>query len=74
MNTPPAPKIIATSRALRADLAKFNSSPLLALNPRGRVALERTQVFLEEIEDLADRVTLLEIALASSTESVEVQG
>lgn len=68
MNKPP--RIIEACRALRGDLQQFAKSPVLVLNPRGKAALERTQMFLEELEDLADRVTLLEIALASSTETV----
>jgi len=64
------PRIIEACRALRVDLAQFSKSPVLVLNPRGRAALERTQIFLQELEDLADRVTLLEIAFASSTETI----
>jgi hypothetical protein len=62
------PNLIQTCRELRSDLQQFCKSPLLILNPRGRVAVCRTQILLTEIEDLADRVTLLEIAQASSTE------
>lgn len=48
----------------------FAKSPMLALNPRGRAAFQLTEVLLTEIEDLADRVTLLEIAQASGTETI----
>lgn len=54
-------ELIQTCRTLRGDLEQLAKSPLLAINPRGRVAVHRFQIFLEQIEDLADRVTLLEI-------------
>jgi hypothetical protein len=67
---PPATELIQTCRQLRGDLEQLAKSPLLAINPRGRVAVHRTQILLEQIEDLADRVTVLEIAQASSTEKI----
>ena len=45
---------------------------MLMLNPRGKAALEATDQLLEDIQDLADRVTLLEIAYASSTETIQL--
>lgn len=48
----------------------FSKSPMLALNPRGKRAFELTEQLLTEIEDLADRVTLLEIATGSRTETL----
>jgi hypothetical protein len=65
----PAPRIIETCRKLRVSLSEFSKSPLLVLNPKGRVAIEHTQVLLAELEDLADRVTMLEIANASAARS-----
>ncbi|MGH8208102.1 MAG: hypothetical protein ACREU6_00635 [Steroidobacteraceae bacterium] len=66
------PKIIDTCRALRGHMQAFSKSPMLALNPRGKLAFELTGQLLLEVEDLADRVTLLEIAQASSTEKVQI--
>lgn len=60
-------ELIQTCRELRADLELLAKSPLLLVNSRGRVAVHRTQILLEQLEDLADRVTLLEIAKASGT-------
>lgn len=48
----------------------FSKSPMLALNPKGKRAFELTEQLLREVEDLADRVTLLEIAGASATETL----
>jgi hypothetical protein len=61
------PKLIDTCRELRGHMLTFSKSPMLALNPRGKRAFELTEQLLTEIEDLADRVTLLEMANASST-------
>lgn len=58
---PPAVELIQTLRELRGDLGQLAKSPLLAMNARGRVVVHRTQILLEQLEDLADRVTLLEI-------------
>jgi hypothetical protein len=63
-------ELIQTCRELRSDLEQLAKSPFMAINPRGRVAVHRTQIFLEQIEDLADRVTVLEIGQASSTEKL----
>jgi hypothetical protein len=55
--------LIQTCRDLRDDLDQlFKLSPLLAFSPKGRVAVHRTQTLLEQLEDLADRVTVLELA------------
>lgn len=59
------PKIIDTCRALRAHLQAFSKSPMLTFNQRGKAALEATDKLLGELEDLADRVELLERAQAS---------
>lgn len=72
MPTLNAPRIIETCRKLRDDLKQLAKSPWLAMNPRGRLVLERTDLLLVELEDLSDRVTLLEIAFASSTETITV--
>lgn len=66
------PKIIDTCRALRGHMQAFAKSPMLALNPRGKAAFELTGQLISEIEDLADRVTLLEISLAPRTETIQV--
>lgn len=66
------PKIIDRCRQLRSHLQAFSKSPMLMLNPRGKAALEATDQLLEDIQDLADRVTLLEIAYASSTETIQL--
>lgn len=60
-------QLIQTCRELHADLEQLAKSPLLVMNRNGRMVISRTQVLLVELEDLADRVTLLEIAHASST-------
>ena len=52
--------LVFTCRELRADLELFSKSPLTLLNPRGRLVLQRTQILLTQLEDLADRVVLLE--------------
>jgi len=64
------PKIIDTCRELRGHMATFSKSPVLALNPRGKRALELVSDLLTEVEDLADRVALLEMGLASRTETL----
>jgi hypothetical protein len=66
----PSTILILTCRQLRSDLEQLAKSPLLRLNSSGRVAVHRTQILLEQIEDLADRVTMLEIGQASSTEKL----
>jgi hypothetical protein len=66
----PGTILILTCRQLRADLEQLGKSPLLRLNSSGRIAVHRTQILLEQVEDLADRVTLLEITQASSTEKL----
>lgn len=66
------PKLIDTCRELRGHMQAFSKSPMLALNPRGKRAFELTEQLLGEVEDLADRVTLLEIAGASATETLPV--
>ncbi len=38
----------------------FAKSPMLALNPRGKAALELTEQLLTQLEDLVDRVALVE--------------
>lgn len=58
---PPAVELIQTLRTLRGDLEQLAKSPLMSINTRGRVVVHRTQILLEQLEDLADRVTLLEI-------------
>lgn len=60
-------ELIQTCRTLRGDLEQLAKSPLLTINPRGRVVVHRTQIFLEQIEDLADRVTLLEMKAEKTT-------
>jgi hypothetical protein len=56
------PPLVQTCRDLRDDLDQlFKLSPLLAFSPKGRVVVHRTQTLLEQLEDLADRVTLLEL-------------
>ena len=57
-----SPPLVETCRALRDDLDQlFKLSPLLAFSPKGRVVVHRTQQLLEHLEDLEDRVTLLEL-------------
>jgi hypothetical protein len=51
-------------------MATFSKSPMLAVNPRGRRAFELVQDLLLEVEDLADRVALLEMGLSSRTETL----
>lgn len=51
-------------------MVTFSKSPMLALNPRGKRAFELTEQLLTEIEDLADRVTLLEMAIGARTETL----
>jgi len=63
----PGSELILTLRELRGDLETFGKSPLLTIHSRGRVVVDRTQILLEQLEDLVDRVTLLEIAVDSST-------
>jgi hypothetical protein len=63
-------ELIQTCRELHSDLEQLAKSPLLVMNRNGRSVINRTQVLLVELEDLADRVTLLEIAQASSTEKI----
>ena len=58
---PPAVELIQTLRELRGDLEQLAKSPLMSINTRGKVVVHRTQILLEQLEDLADRVTLLEI-------------
>ena len=58
---PPAVELIQTLRTLRGDLDQLAKSPLMSINTRGRVVVHRTMILLEQLEDLADRVTLLEI-------------
>jgi hypothetical protein len=65
---PPGSELLQTCRQLRGDLEQLGKSALLAINPRGRIVVQRTQIFLEQVEDLADRVTVLEIGFASSME------
>lgn len=58
------PSLVQTCRDLREDLEQlFKLSPLLAFSAKGRVAVHRTQTLLEQLEDLADRVTLIETQL-----------
>lgn len=64
------PKIIDTCRELRGHMATFSKSPMLALNPRGKRAFELVNDLLTEVEDLADRVALLEMGLTSRTEKL----
>jgi len=64
----PEPTLIQTCRDLRQDLDQlFKLSPMLAFSPKGRVVVHRTQQLLEQIEDLADRVTLLELKAEKPT-------
>jgi hypothetical protein len=48
----------------------FTKSPMLALNPRGKAAVELTEQLLTQLEDLVDRVALVENRL----QYVERQG
>ena len=66
----PVPKIIDTCRELRGHMATFSKSPMLALNPRGKRACELVQDLLTEVEDLADRVALLEMGMSARTETL----
>jgi len=64
--TQPA-SLVQTCRDLREDLDQlFKLSPLLAFSPKGRVVVHRTQQLLEQLEDLGDRVTLLELKMEKS--------
>lgn len=56
------PRLIDTSRALRKRLREHRSSPMLFTPPGLRASLELLDVFLQEVEDLDDRVALLELA------------
>jgi len=62
------PKLIDTCRELRGHMATFSKSPMLALNPRGKRTFDLVHDLLIEVEDLADRVALLEMGLSSKTE------
>lgn len=63
-NPTESPGLVQTCRDLRDDLEQlFKLSPLLAFSAKGRVAVHRTQTLLEQLEDLSDRVTLIETQL-----------
>jgi len=58
------------ARALRKRLAAQTTSSLLLVPPGIKAAIPEIMHVLEGVEDLADRVTLLERALASHAESI----
>ena len=61
--------LIGAARDLRKRLAAQTSTSLLLVPPGLKAALPLIAVLLEGIEDLSDRVQLLEAALASHSES-----
>lgn len=58
----------ATCTELRADLAEFaKHSPLLLMNRRGKVAVERTLTLLTQLAELATEVAELRRRLPEKT-------
>jgi hypothetical protein len=67
------PTIIDTCRALHAHMLTFSKSPMLALNPRGKVAFELMGSLLTQLGDLADRVELLEASYRNNHHPHEIR-
>jgi len=58
-----------TCAELRADLAEFEKySPVLLMNRRGKIAVQRTQALLTQLAELANDVAALRRRLASIPE------